>query len=89
MQDLPKQELQDASCVSILLRKKLSRFFRVFTEVFHSGKDSDPLNIIVDQVNKVDVCIADCLDVRGWFQMFKKALNCSHFDILQGCQALG
>jgi hypothetical protein len=75
--------------VSILFRKKLSSFFGVFTEVFHSVKDSDPLNIIVNQVNKVDVCIADGLDVHGWFQMFKKAPNCSHFDILQGCQALG
>ena len=60
--------------MSIFFRKKFSRFFRVFTEVFHSGKDPDPLNVIVDQVNKVDMCIADSLDVHDWFPMFKKAL---------------
>jgi hypothetical protein len=65
VQNLPKQELQNASCVSILFRKKLSMFFRVFAELFHGGKNSDPLNIIVDQVNKVDMRIANSLDIHG------------------------
>lgn len=40
-------------------------FFRVFAELFHGGKNSDPLNIIVDQVNKFDMRIANSLDIHG------------------------